>query len=194
MPNIILVLIIGGGLALALMPVVGKRSRIAAYALMVVLPLCTLGLYLTFIPLPSTQITREQAPPSPSQIAVNTQDEATLQKAVNDAPDNLKAALDLGGYYVEQDQYKKALETLSAAEKHHPAHADIALQRTATIFARGLHEAENQDYETALDSLWDARKIAPEGTPFLMDLDNFIIIISRQFDESEGRFIKEDKE
>lgn len=180
MTGIALALVAGGFLTIFLMPVIAKRSRIAAYASMVIIPICVLIIYLNI----SQTLTQSTAEPSAQQ----------LEQSYKAEPSDLKSALDFAGYKVEQERYEQALAILQQSETHHPSHPDIALQRTATIFARGLYEAENKNYEKALNSLWQARAGAPEGTPFIADLDYFITIISRAHDESRGRVFEEEEE
>lgn len=179
MTGIAISLILGGALALFLIPVLARHSKLAAFCAMPVLPVCTLAIYMTFI-----------APPPTASVTTL----AFLEASYKAQPDNLTKALDLAGYYIEKDAYDKSLAILDEAETYHPGHQDIALQRASAIFARGLHAAENKEYDAALSSLWEARKVAPDNAPFAEDLDNFITIISRAHDESQGRTFNEDDE
>ena len=163
-------------------PFVHKNPR-ACYALMVFIPVLSVGAYMMVAqPLQQPaekalkQALHQEASHTEQSIDILEKQKQELRQKLKEDKNNIDAIKQLAGIYIAQAQFDEAINLLDNAHKNAPHNTDLKTQLSTAHFAQGLLYAENFDYENALVSLNTAQEITPDA-PFAKDLEKFISII-----------------
>lgn len=101
-------------------------------------------------------------------------DEMDALRAVYENPEDKEAIMYLAGVQIAQTKFGEAISYLENALVKWEDDPDLKLQLSAAYFANGLLLVEKDLKQDSLQSLYDARRLAPEKAPFLPDLKMFI--------------------
>lgn len=162
-------------------PVVQSKPK-RSYVAMLIVPLLSLGVYMAFN---FIHIQSEQPDYLQATLDKQLKEEQLLRAGIGDKvsgfrPSDIERILKLAGIYTSQERYQETIDLIGLAQKEYPNDNDLALQISTAYFAWGLKNAEQQQKDQALKMLEKARMSAPEGAPFLEDLESFIQIIQAE--------------
>ena len=155
-------------------PVARTRPRLC-YALMVIIPCASLGLYL-FLGAPGlpSQPALFDTDPQNLEARALVSEELEAMKALSEDPDNIMNIMRLAGLRIGQGHFEDAERLLRASITRFPDEENLKMQLGAALFAHGLLLAENQDFPNSILKLEDALEITPEAAPFRTDIPKII--------------------
>jgi len=162
------------------------------YALMILIPCVTLGLYMR---LGAPGLMAQPAMFDTNENRLNARamasDELETMRALSENPDDTLLIMRLAGLRIGQGRFDEATGLLKASIPKFPEDDNLKMQLGAALMAKGLLQAESGDYSAALLTLEESKSAAPPSAPFYADIEGFITKIKSEMDQKSVSETKE---
>ena len=162
---------------------IAMSKKFVSYLIIFLVPAFSLSLYMNkgTPGLPSQPVIYDT---NAERIAMRgiVREEMDALKAIYENPEDKEKLMYLAGVQIAQGKFGEAISYLENALVTWEEDRDLKLQLSAAHFAHGLLLIEKNMKQDALQSLYDARRTAPDKAPFLADL----IMFTQELEKMNG--------